>query len=170
LAALVLFAAGVRFAVVALADEREAVERAGFDACLALEGVDLVADLAVDVVALAASFAFAAVALAASLALAAVTFAAVVAFAVVDFEAVLALLVVAGLAALARGFGFAAAVLRLAAVAGLLAVLRDDADVVLREAGFLAGGKSVSSPVVTDVRTYPARRSIEQFACAQRSA
>jgi hypothetical protein len=174
-------AAGARFAVVALADEREAVERAGFDAGLALADVDLVADFADDVVALAASFAvavvalaasfaFAAVALAASLALAAVTFAAVVAFAVVDFEAVLRLLVVAGLAALARGFGFAAAVLRLAAVAGLLAVLRDDADVVLREAGFLAGGKSFSSPVVTDVRTYPARRSIEQFACAHRSA
>jgi hypothetical protein len=167
LAAVVLLAAGVRFVAVALADEREAVERAGFDAGLGLEDVDLAADFADDVVALATSFAdevvalaaslaFAAVALAASLAFAAVAFAAVVAFAVVDFEAVLRALVVAGLAALARGLGFAAAVLRLAAVAGVLAVLRDDADVVLREADLLAGGKSVSSPVI---RSYePTRR------------
>jgi hypothetical protein len=165
LAAVVLFAAAglaadVRFAAVAL-DEREAVERAGFAAGLGLALVDLAADFADDVVALAASLALAAVALAASFAFAAVAFAAVVAFAVVDFEAVLRLLVAAGFAALARGLGFAAAVLRLAAVAGLLAVLRDDADVVLRAAVLLAGGKSFSSPMIPKLRTYPPRGSID---------
>jgi hypothetical protein len=150
----------VRLGAVAV-DEREAVERAGLVAGLALAVVDLAADFADEVVAFAASLALAAVALAASFAFAAVAFAAVVAFAVVDFEAVLRLRVAAGFAALARGLGFAAAVLRLAAVAGVLAVLRDDADVVLRAAGLLAGGKSFSSPTIPKLRTYPPRRSID---------
>jgi hypothetical protein len=43
----------------------------------------------------------------------------------------------------------------------LLAVLRDDADVVLRAAVLLAGGKSFSSPMIPKLRTYPPRGSID---------